>query len=136
MPSNSAWPSRLASTSTLTTVSLRFLVEPPAQLFLQARGSFFHGGGRVNVEAQPPRFLICHALLDALINTAVFLRQLDVMLVHILDHDVEVLARQAGHGSVDVVEIVATVQIIKNIHHRQAMPFNLRPPAKIDDSNR
>src|SRR5947209_448404 len=74
---------------------------------------------------QPPGFLICLALLDAFINAAVSFQQLLVMLLDIRDDSVELLVRQTGHGSADVVEVVATVKIVKDIHHRQAMPFNL-----------
>src|SRR6266404_2090533 len=85
---------------------------------------------------QPPGFLVCNALLDAFINAAVSFQQLLVMLVDIRGHGVELLVRKTGHGSVDVSEVVATMKIVKDVHDRQAMPFNLRPSAEIDNSNR
>src|SRR5712664_3540263 len=85
---------------------------------------------------QPSGFLVCDALLDAFINAAVFFHQYLVMLLDILDDGVELLVRQSRHGSVDVVEVVATMKIVKDVHHSQAMPVNLRPPAEIKNSNR
>src|SRR5437660_1185954 len=46
------------------------------------------------------------------------------------------LTREAGHGLVDEVEVVAAVKVVKDVHYRQPMALDLRAPAKIDDPDR
>ena len=42
---------------------------------------------------------------------------------------------QARHGPLDEVEVVAAVKVVKDVHHRDAAPFHLRPAAEVDDLN-
>jgi hypothetical protein len=57
------------------------------------------------------------------------------MLIHVFDDAIELLARQRRHGAVDEFEIVAAMQIVEDIHDREAMPFDLRAAADIDDAD-
>src|SRR5947209_3017928 len=125
LSSNSALPSRLASKSSVTTVLLRLLGQPPAQLFLEPCGSFLHGHRLVNLVVQALGPLFRDALLDTLLDSGVFLHQLVAMLVHVLDNGVEFLAREARHRLPDELEVVAAVKVVEDVHYCQTVAFDL-----------
>src|SRR4051812_28605360 len=55
------------------------------------------------------------------------------MVLHVSHHRIELLAGQAGHGAMDEVEVIATVEVVKNIHHGQPVAGDLRAAAVIND---
>src|SRR5207237_3775387 len=50
-------------------------------------------------------------------------------------YGIKLLPRQTRHRAMNEVEIVAAVQIIEDLHHREAMTLNLRTPANINNAN-
>src|SRR5713101_8078747 len=133
MSSNCAWPSRLASTSRVTTILLRLLRQPVPHSFPQARSPFLQGDGFVYLVVQPLGLLFRDLFPDAFLDMAVLLREFVAVLVDVLDNGVVLFARQTRHGPVDEMEIVTAVKVVENIHDGQSMPFDLRPAAEIDN---
>jgi hypothetical protein len=93
------------------------------------RGQVFLAFG----ENPAARALCFPAALVELFYLAVLVGQLVVVLADVCDNGFELLAGETRHGPVDEVEVVAAVKVIKNVHHRQPVPFDLRATADIDD---
>src|SRR5260221_420049 len=126
-----ACPSILASIRMIGTVFLRaFLVE----LVLESRNPFLRGQVLV---ARREDAALCVLRFDAalveLVGSAILLDQLLVMVLDISDDGIEFRLRQAWHRDVDKVEVVAAMQVVKNIQHRNWARGKLWPAAAIDD---
>src|SRR5947207_1846860 len=82
------------------------------------------------------RFLLSDALLDSLLDVTVFFYEFLAVFLHVFHHGVELLSRQARHGSMNKLEIAAAVKVVEDIHHRETVSLDLGAASNIDDSDR
>src|SRR5947208_10496162 len=87
------------------------LLRPPLfHFFLEAGGTLLHGPVLVAFrEDSAPSTLRLDAALLKLFDPAISFGQLVAVFVDVPNHRVELVARQAGHGLVDEIEIVTPV---------------------------
>jgi hypothetical protein len=123
----------LASTSRVATVFLR---QTPVQLLLEPRGPFRNGNGFVDLVIMTLGLLGRNALLDEFLHPAIFFYQLIMVFDHVFKNGLKFRAGKARQGALDKIKIVTAVNLVKNVHHCQAVAFNLRTPAEIDDAGR
>src|SRR5262245_1221134 len=112
MASNCAWPSRLASTSRLITVSLRPSNELSAQFLLQSRRSLCNGNRLVDLVVQPLCLLLRNALFVPFLHVVVLLDQFVMMFLHVLDNRFEFFACKARQRPMNKLKIAATMKVI------------------------
>src|SRR5260370_18212873 len=117
-------------------VTTVFLRQPAAQFFLEARRPYLHGDGFVDLVIEAIGLLFRAAFPDKLLGAAVFLHQLILVLVYVIDDGFKFRTRQAWHDALDKVEIVPAVKVVKNIQHGQAVALDLRAPAEVDNLDR
>lgn len=106
------------------------------QFFPEPGDKFFRGQALVTFGKNPAaRSLRSDAALVEFLDLAILLHQFSVVCLDVLDHRVELVAREARHGLLDKVEVVAPVQVVEDIHDSQPVPFDLRAAALLDDPN-
>src|SRR4029453_10528999 len=124
------WPSMFASTRMTGPVCPRRTLRQPR---LEPRWAFLRRQVLVSLGKYPaPCPLSVDAALVELLNPAISLGRFLAVVVDILKDGVKFVSCQGGHRLVNKVEIVAAMEVVKDVQDGQPMAFDLRSTTVID----